>query len=145
MQAQTEWAAAITLPLQCRVANKRLAWRSACGAQVRNVCGSERGRTEAAHLLQMLHGALLREALSAGGLARPQSSVQAAAGSPEVRAIWFGCMLWAMWWNVIFFVFGALTAMHVDWVPHSQDATCTAEEGNLMTMSSQLWLIGQHC
>lgn len=41
----------------------------------------DRGRAEAAHLLSMLQGALLRAALSAGGLGRPPSSVQAVAGA----------------------------------------------------------------
>ena len=46
-----------------------------CGAQVRHVCGGERGYAQAAHMLRVPPGALLRAALSAGGLGRPPRSV----------------------------------------------------------------------
>ena len=56
------------------------------GAQVRDAHGGERGRAEAAHLLSVPHGALLRAALSEGGVGRPPGSVQADEGAPELGA-----------------------------------------------------------
>ena len=50
------------------------------------LCGRERGRAEAAHLLGLPQGALLRAALPEGGLGRPQSRVQAAAGGRCIGA-----------------------------------------------------------
>ena len=50
-------------------------------AQVCDVHGGERGRAEAAHLLKVPQGALLRAALPAGGVGRPPCRVQAAAGA----------------------------------------------------------------
>ena len=50
------------------------------GAQVCNIRG-DRGRAEAAHLLSMLQGALLRAALSAGVLGCPPKGMQAVAGA----------------------------------------------------------------
>ena len=41
------------------------------GAQVCNVYGSKRGLADAVHLLEMPQSALLRAALSEGGLGRP--------------------------------------------------------------------------
>ena len=64
--------------------------------QVCNICGGGGGRAEAAHLQKLPHGALLRAALSAGGLGRPQSSVQAAAGGPGLGVHLECCMLWAL-------------------------------------------------
>ena len=95
-QALTHWVAAqhVACSSACQAATQpgahaglrirfgHPAGRACRGAQVRDVCGGERGRAEAAHLLRMPQGALLRAALPEGGMGRPQSSVQAAAGAP---------------------------------------------------------------
>ena len=78
-QAQTQCHALYTA-FAGTVADGRPHW----GAQVCDIHGSERGRADAVHLLQMPQGALLRAALSEGCLGGPQSSVQAAAVSFSV-------------------------------------------------------------
>ena len=68
------------------------AWHSRWDAQVCDICGRDRGRAEAAHLLRVPQGALLQAALSESGLGCPQSSVQAAAGGRGVVASLDCCM-----------------------------------------------------
>lgn len=67
-------------------------------AQVRKLRGGERGRAGAAHLLKMPQGALLRAALSGGGLERPPSSVRAVAGAPGLSAPLERCAAWGEMW-----------------------------------------------
>ena len=63
---------------------------------MRNLHGGERGRAEAAHLLSVPPGALLRAALSEGGVGRPQSSMPTAAGDPGLGARTGWCAVWGL-------------------------------------------------
>ena len=84
--------------LHCLLAGGLSARRSHWGAQVCHICGGERGRAQAAHLLRVPPGALLRAALPAGGLGCPPSSVQAAASGLVVGSLDY-CASWGMTWD----------------------------------------------
>ena len=87
MQAEPRRAAALHLACIGMWQTLSPAWHSHnWDAQVCDIYGRYRGRAEAAHLLGMPQGALLRAALSEGGLGRPQSRVQAAAGGRGIGA-----------------------------------------------------------
>ena len=88
------WAVCAAHGLHQGVAGKHPAVRL-WGAQVYNIHGDERGGPEAAHLLRMPQGALLRAALSESGVGRTPSSLQAAAGGPGLSAPLECCLLWA--------------------------------------------------